>query len=285
MSRPQAPLFALYRHLLHLFPAHLRRAHGPQMLQTLLDAHQDLLASPSPDPPTSRPQSFRPQPLSVQALHSTRFWTRIFADLLHSSLKEHLIMLRNRLSRNPVLVHAVTLGLILTVLGGGAAATFQGMLRSGANQPQAQMAAFYAAEIASGIRAEEAIPRGYVDLERSLEPFVIFYNDRGTPVTATGYLNQTIPSPPPGVFGYLRSHPTDTLTWQPRPDVRIAAVIHRVSGPNPGFLLSGRSLRLVEEQEAAFWRMAFSGWFVTMLLLGAGALLLQRAQRQILSTA
>ena len=98
--------------------------------------------------------------------------------------------------------------------------------------------------------------------------------------TATGYLNQAIPAPPHGVFDYLRTHHTDTVSWQPQPNVRIAAVMQRVSGPNPGFLLAGRSLRIVEEQESLFWRMVFIGWFFLVFLLIAGAALLGRAQRQ-----
>jgi hypothetical protein len=144
--------------------------------------------------------------------------------------------------------------------------------------PRAQMAAFYASEIASGVKPDQAFPRNYVDLERSLEPFAIFYNDQGLPVTANGYLNQSIPTPPSGVFRYLRSHPTDTITWQPQPNVRIAAVIHRVAGPNPGFLLTGRSLRLVEEQEAILRNMVFGGWLLVVFLLIAGAILLSRFQ-------
>jgi hypothetical protein len=104
------------------------------------------------------------------------------------------------------------------------------------------------------------IPSNHVDLEQSLEPFAIFYDDHGTPTASNGHLNQAIPSPPSGVFRYLRSHDTDTVTWQPQPNVRIAAVIHRVAGPSPGFILAGRSLRMVEEQESLFWRMVFLGF-------------------------
>jgi hypothetical protein len=54
------------------------------------------------------------------------------------------------------------------------------------------MAAFYASEIASGVKPEEA----NVDLERSLEPFAIFYDDHCAPTTSNGHLNQAIPSTP-----------------------------------------------------------------------------------------
>jgi hypothetical protein len=97
------------------------------------------------------------------------------------------------------------------------------------------------------------------------------------PTTSNGHLNQSIPSPPRGEINYLRSHDTDTVTWQPQPNVRIAAVMRRVSGPTPGFILAGRSLRMVEEQESLFWRMVFLGWFLLVFLLVAGAALLSRS--------
>lgn len=257
MSAPSPLLLAVYRRALHLYPTPLRLHYQEQILQTLRDAHAEARHN-------------RPQP---------RFWLAIFADLLKSVCKENLLMLREQIIARPIFFHALTLGLILTLFGGAASLTFQHMLRRGANQPQAQMASVYSAEIASGTKPDEAIPRNYVDLQRSLEPFVIFYNDRGVPITATGYLNQDIPIPPYGVFNYLRSHGSDTITWQPQPDVRVAAVIQRISGPTPGFLLVGRSLRLVEEQESLFWRMAFAGWFLVAFLLIIGAAFLSRTQR------
>jgi hypothetical protein len=255
MKPPNPILFALYRNSLRLYPWRLRLLYQDQLLQTARDAHAD----------------------STSSIH---FWPSLFADLLKSAVKEHLFMIRDRVAASPIFFHALTLGLILTLMGGSAAATFQQMLRRGANQPQIQMAESYSAEIASGVKPEEAIPHNNVDIERSLEPFAIFYDELGTPTTANGYLNQSIPSPPRGVFNYLHSHDTDTVTWQPQPSVRIAAVIHHVSGPNPGFLLAGRSLRLVEEQESLFWRMVFLGWVILVFLLVAGAALLHRFQRR-----
>jgi len=250
---PNPFLFALYRNALRLYPSHLRRYYHDQFVQTLRDAHAD-------------------------AASSLTFWPFLFADLLKSSIREHLLMVRDQAVARPIFFHALTLGLILTLMGGSAAGTFQQMLRRGANQPQIQMVTLYSSKIESGVKPDDVIPQNNIDLEQSLEPFAIFYNDQGVPITANGYLNQAIPSPPHGVFNYLRSHSIDTVTWQPQPNVRIAAVIHRISGPNPGFLLGGRSLRLVEEQESVFWRMVFIGWFVLVFLLIGGAILLNNFQ-------
>jgi hypothetical protein len=60
--------------------------------------------------------------------------------------------------------------------------------------------------------------------------------------------------------------------------VRIAAVAQRIDGPNPGFILVGRSLTLVQQQEDLLRVGTFITWFVLMALLIAGAVFLNRAQ-------
>jgi hypothetical protein len=253
MKAPNPLLFALYRRSLHLYPRHLRLCYQDQMLQTVRDAHANAGASPS-------------------------FWLNLFADLLQSAVKEHLLMIRDEAIARPIFFHALTLGIVLTLFGAFGTFICQGLLRRGANQPQIQMGASYASKIESGVKPSEAIPHNNVDIENSLEPFTIFYDDQGAPTTGSGYLNQAIPAPPRGVFNYVRTHTTDTVTWQPQPNVRVAAVIQRVSGPTPGFLLTGRSLRVVEEQENILRNLVFGGWFFVVFLLIAGAALLNRSQ-------
>jgi hypothetical protein len=65
--------------------------------------------------------------------------------------------------------------------------------------------------------------------------------------------------------------------------VRIATVAQRIDGPHPGgFILVGRSLTLVQQQENALRRGTFITWFVLMGLLALGAVFLNRAQsRQV----
>lgn len=210
MKSPSSILLSLYGSALCLYPWHLRRRYRDQILQTLRDDYAGNRTS------------------------ALVFWLRAFTDLIQSSLQEHLFMLRRQLLARPIFFHSLILGIVLTLLGGAASLTFQQMLRRGADQPQLQMASFYASKIASGIKPGDAIPRSYVDLERSLEPFTIYYTDQGTPIVGNGYLNQALPTPPHGVFSYLRSHKLDRITWQPQSGVRVASVIQRVTGPTPG---------------------------------------------------
>lgn len=254
MTRLNPLLFDIYRRAIRLYPSRLRILYQDQMLQTVRDADAE------------------------RTYTATFFWLCLFADFFKSAIKEHMLMIREQVIARPIFFHALTLGLILTLMGGASSLVFQQMLRKGANQPQIQMADSYVAQVASGSKPEEVIPRGAVDLQQSLEPFAIFYNDTGTPMRANGYLNQTIPTPPAGVFSYLRAHNADAITWQPQPGVRIASEIRRVTGANPGFVLTGRSLRVVEEQEGLFWKIVFSAWFFLVALLIAGAVLLNRIQ-------
>jgi len=280
MRRPNSFLFALYRLMLRLYPSRLRLRYQDEMLQSVRDACAERNET------------------------AARFWLRLFTDLLTSSIKEHLLMIRDQAVARPVFFHALMLGLILTVLGGSAAIAFQQLLRRGADEPQIQMADEYAAGLASGQRPADVIPapvvlaltphvgwrggdevrtnqiqlaRG-VDIGRSLQPFAVVYDDSGSPVLSNGFLDQAVPVPPHGIFNYLRSYPIDMFTWQPRLGVRIAAVARRVDGPHPGFIIVGRSLTPVEEQEELLRRATFIGWFVLVGLLFAGAALLSRVQ-------
>jgi hypothetical protein len=245
----------LYRGALVLYPTHLRREYRQQMLQTLCDAHQD------------RPSG------------AMRFWLHAYGDLLQSSFTERYFMLRDQVLRRPIVFHTFALAVILTLLGGAASVTMQQMLRRGANEPQIDMANYYAGEIGSGEDPGNVIPPGYVDAERSLQPFVIFYDDQGKPGPGTGYLDQVLPAPPTGVFDFVRKQGSENVTWQPRPGIRLASVIRRVQGKKSGFILAARSLRLVEQQEKLLWRIAVGGWITVMILLISGASLLSRAQR------
>ena len=247
--------FQLYRHAMLVYPRRLRLEHREQMLKTLSDAYRGHTGS------------------------RLGFWLHAYRDLIQSSLMERIYMVQKYAFRTPVTAYTLTLAIVLTLMGFAAALTVQQMLRRGANQPQIDMAAWYAGEIAAGEAPENVIPPGYVDLDRSLQPFVIYYDEQGKPGHGTGYLDQQLPTPPAGIFDFVRSHGIEKVTWQPRGGVRIASVVQRVGGKGSGFVLAGRSLRPVEEQESLLWRMAFGIWITLMALLALGVSFINRAQR------
>lgn len=249
----------LYKGALLLYPRRMRLRYCPEMLQSLRDAHND-----------------RRNGLGC-------FWLRMFDDLLRSVCREHSLMLIKQIMKRPIFFHTATLGLLLTVLGGIGTLQLRQMVRRGANQPQIEMAHFYSSEIGSGTAPDDSIPPGYVDPERNLEPFVVFYDDEGRAVVSTGYIDQIIPMPPASIFEHVRREGSYSFTWQPRPDVRIAAVAERVSGSHKGMVLAGRSLKLTQRDERTLYRIALVSWVILMTILLIAASCLKHFQRRDLA--
>jgi hypothetical protein len=139
---------------------------------------------------------------------------------------------------------------ILTFLALSTYTVFQQKLRMDANHPQVELAQATAERLENGNPIADVIPPSPVDVKTSLDPFIIVYNNEGKPVLSTGYLNGAIPPLPKGVLDFTRAHHEDKITWQPQSGVRIAAVVESYSG---GFVLAGRSLRVVEQHETALF--------------------------------
>lgn len=238
----------IYLSALRLYPERFRKANGAVMLQAFNDARRDALLP-------------RGQLLSL-----------IVIDLAKSLAKEHLVMIREVFGRPALLFNAVVLAGISTVLAVFLYAIPQQVLRLGANDPQVAMAGDTAARIEKGQTLSEAVPASVdVDMAHSLSPFVIAYDDSGTPLASQAQLHGQTPVPPSGVFDYVRSHGEERISWQPLRTagerVRIAAVVERVGGAHPGFVLAGRSLREVESREAQVLKMAQVAWIAMLVLI------------------
>jgi hypothetical protein len=149
-----------------------------------------------------------------------------------------------------ILRHWLPMAVLATAVCGLVYLAVQQEMRQSANDPQIQMSEDAANALAGGDSAKAVLPDSVVDVERSLAPFMIVFSDAGETLASSGLLHGQVPSLPEGVLDYVREHAQDRVTWQPEPGVRIAAVIVRVDGAQPGFVLAGRSLREVEKREA-----------------------------------
>ena len=244
------PLDRFYGLAIHLYPAAFRAAYASAMRQAFRDARQDC------------------------TLPRHTLILLVFRDLATSLAKEHFAMLRDTFSRPALLFNA----LVLTALATGLALALntipQQVLRLGANDPQIAMAGDLAARLEQGVSPAEALPPGSVDMARSLSPFLIAYDDQGRPLASQAQLNGKIPTPPSGVFDNVRRQGEARISWQPvlgrERGVRIAAVIQRVNGPQPGFVLAGRNLREVEAREALVGQLAGLTWIGMMAVILVG---------------
>jgi hypothetical protein len=167
----------------------------------------------------------------------------------------------------------IPFAIVSTLLCGLIYGTVQQSYRQSANDPQIQLSEDIAASLSQG--GDPSFILGgntTIDLSTSLAPFIIVYNDKGEPVSATAQLHGQTPKLPFGVLDYTREHKQNRLTWQPESHVREAAVVTRYVGSSPGFVLAGRSLREVEKREItleitvfAVWILALASTFIAVL--------------------
>ena len=149
-------------------------------------------------------------------------------------------------------------------------ATVQQSYRSGANDPQIQMAEDASRLLAGGATAESIVPAARDDLGDGLAPFLVVYDSQRRPIAGSATLHGAQLTPPAGVFDFVSVHGEERVTLQPEHGVRLAAVIRRTSGPTAGFVLAARSLREVENRELSLRTMCA----VALLVALGGSLML-----------
>lgn len=158
----------------------------------------------------------------------------------------------------PFAVIAVALSGLIYVMG-------QQVLRQMANDPQIQMSEDIASELAQGGDPKKVISSQQLDISKTLSPFVIVYDDADKSVISTGLLDGEAPNVPTGVLEYTRQHGQDRITWQPRPNVRVAIVVTHFDGKAKGFVLVGRSLRETEVRASRLLQVMMMGTAVTLV--------------------
>jgi len=136
--------------------------------------------------------------------------------------------------------------------------------RMSANDPQTMVAHDIATELAAGTAPDQLVSNETIDPSISLSPFVIVFDAEGKPLVSSARLAGAIPVPPTGVLDASKASGENKVTWQPRSDARIAAVVVPVKGGADGFVLAGRSLRVVEERVDGLTSIAGLGWIGTM---------------------
>lgn len=247
LAVPARTLLSAYQGALWLYPVRFREAHAKAMLQSLRDAIED------PDLPTLN-------------LLST-----LLKDLFLSLLKENLAMLPDTLSRPLLLYNAIILAALSTLLSFGLAVIPQQVLRLGANDPQVEITGNFKALLEHGANPSPLVSTEVVDMNDSLSPFTMVFDEQGHPVASSAQLNGASPIPPSGVFTHVRERGEERFTWQPQRGVRIAAVMrHLATG---GFVLAGRNMREVEAREHLATTQAGLVWLGMLAIIVVGTFL------------
>ncbi len=167
------------------------------------------------------------------------------------------------------------LAIVTTMLCGLLYAAVQYNVRSGANDPQIQMAEDAATDLQNNKIPDQIIPQSKIDISKSLAPFMIIYNQQGQILSSSANLYGKNPILPEGVLVDTKNKGETRFTWQPSVGVRSAVVVKYFGGPNPGFVLAGRSLREIEKREDYILKEVVLGYLVILFLILTSTIILK----------
>ena len=162
-----------------------------------------------------------------------------------------------------ICIYALVTGMI-----GFVSVSIQQNYRQNANDPQIQMAEDAAAALARGGTPQSVVASTPIDVGTSLSPATIVYDVSGKPLASSAILDNGTPTPPKGVLAATLQYGQNRVTWQPRPGVRLAAVVKRYTvGTESGFVLVARSLREVEKREDQLTLFTLMTWVASLILI------------------
>lgn len=159
--------------------------------------------------------------------------------------------------------HFLPLAVVITCMCLLVYGAVQQNFRQEANDPQIQISE----DMANNLKDEARIPTfaSSKDISVTLSPFVMVFDDKKELSTSEAILDSKPPVLPSGVLDFAKKYQQARVTWQPKSNVRIAAVVTYYTGKNSGYVLAGRSLREVEIREDNLQRQVVIAWIFTMV--------------------
>lgn len=136
--------------------------------------------------------------------------------------------------------------------------------RSDANDPQIQLAE----DTANSLDKKETpltLTRSGVEMTQSVAPFINVYDKKGKAVLTKGNVDGKAPKAPLEELEKARGVAYHAFTWEPKEDVRVAAIAVEAKDY---YVLSGKSLREVEKNQTTTLQVVLLGAVVATLLLG-----------------
>ncbi len=155
--------------------------------------------------------------------------------------------------------------ILATVLLGTVHLSVKQVYRSNANDPQVEVVEQVSGIIKQDIPLDAIIGQSeQIDLATNLGLFVMIFDKDKKMVGSSMTLDGQVPTPPDSAFEGAKQPEGNRFTWQPKDDVRVAAVFKAVD--DKGYVLAGRSLKEVESREIELTRVVVIGWVISVVI-------------------
>jgi hypothetical protein len=142
----------------------------------------------------------------------------------------------------------------------------QQVLRLGANEMPAELAAEISINLENSNSPKDAVPSEITDISKSPGTFVMVFDKDKNLIASSAVMGLDEPVYPKGVLDYVDKNGEDRVTWQPQKGLRFATVAIK-SGDN--YIVAGRSLKETEKLISTVESLVFYAWLVCMIFSSA----------------
>lgn len=167
-----------------------------------------------------------------------------------------------------------------TIVLAAAYAMVQQSTRLAANDMPATTAELIKRDLESGANPAEVVPPVKTKLGSDSSVFAVITDESQHVVASSAELSGQTPLPPKNVFEQVKKEGSDTFTWQPNSNIRMATVVVPYnSDQQKGFVITGQSLEPVEERVKTYTVLALAAW-VAMVAWASLALMMPPVEKK-----
>jgi hypothetical protein len=189
-------------------------------------------------------------------------------------------------------IYWLILVIAITFTAGTAIVSIQQVLRQSANDPQIQIAEDISLELSKGVNPAQLDSPNKTDIDKNLDPFLLVFDRSGKSLATSAALNGVIEDVPLGALQASLKKSPNLITWQPQEGVRSALAVIPFAGTastsSSGFVVIGRSLRVIESRISKLEKVIGFGWLlaivVTFVITLFGKKILHRNKIEIITT-
>lgn len=153
----------------------------------------------------------------------------------------------------------------------------QQTLRISANDRPVQASIETSINLNNGMSPSEAIPSDKVDIDSSLNVFVLIYGSDKKLIVTNGIKKEGTVSYPTGVLVHAKETGDHRVTWQPATGIRYASVVRKTNGY---YVIAAQSLSETEKHIDHIGLLVLLAWLAySVMSMGAFLLLHQWFKR------
>lgn len=169
-------------------------------------------------------------------------------------------------ARTAIFRKFIPFAVVITLLCGLFFVGLRQILRQSANDPQIQIVEDVSNALADGVPPQAIANPNSTNIGKSLATFIIIYDSSKSAVLSSATLDGKTPELPKTVLEEVDKEGQKVFTWEPKEDVRTAAVIQKYQDKPSGYVLVARSIREVEKRELMLEQIVGIAWIVTLTI-------------------